>query len=373
MWRSVFLHDFPDQRVRSYESVDGALAPSSESLAVSVDPATRRGSLTLLAGEQFVWMPTEPLREIIGVSVRLRITGSVSGFVSMATFRITSGIECDLSIRRPVFGPSKPTDVAVRAGAGGAAFADAVPALGRPVDVRLDWHTSGQTRLWADGRLVGYHNAVSPGAALQIDRVAFGLPFPEPEEFHRQSRHFTVSRVFVRALARPDTLAGFSRLLPAAEPTVDDLLRKCRLTATSRLLATVDRLRAFMATAHQALTQPWTAPGGPDAGPFTAAATAAHLQATAAGAALVEMVRRGDYSSPDDFLCPFEAFLRVLHDALPSQFTALASELLDRPVVPEECRPVMEKALDPWREEYAPLISLLTDASARVRAVAEGA
>lgn len=373
MWRSIFLHEFPDLRIRSFDAIEGALAPPSAGLAVTRDATTGRGSVTLLAGEQFAFVPAQPLRDIIGVSMRMRVTGSVSGFVSTAVFRLSAGVDVDLQIRRPVFGPSKPTDVKVSASTGGAGFPSAVPALGRPVDVHVDWHTSGQTRVWADGRLVGYHNAVSPGAALQIDRVAFGLPFPEPEEFHRLSRRFTVSRVFVRALARPDTLAAFSRLLPPAEPTVDDLLRKCRLTATSRLLSTVDRLRAFMATAHQALTQPWSAPDGPDSGPFTAAAAEAHTHATAAGAALVEMMRRGDYARPDAFLCPFESFLRVLAAALPAQFSALASDLLDRPVVPEECRPVMEKALDPWRKEYAPLIDLLNAASARVRAIAEGA
>lgn len=373
MWRSLFLHEFPDLRIGSFDAIDGALSPPSESLEVTREAGTGRAGVTLLAGEQFAFAPAQPLREIIGVSMRLRVTGSVSGFVSMATFRLSAGVELDLSIRRPVFGPSKPTDVAVRAASAAAGFASAVPPLGRPVDVRLDWHTSGQTRLWADGRLVGYHPSLAPGAVLQIDRIAFGLPFAEPDEFHRLSRRFTVSRVFVRALARADTLAAFTHLLPKAEPTVDDLLRKCRITATSRLLATVDRLRAFMATAHQALTQPWTAVDGPDAGPFSPAAIDAHAHATAAGAALVQMMRRSDYSDPDAFLCPFDGLLRVLHDALPAQFAALASDLLDRPVVPEECRAVMEKSLDPWREEYAPLIDLLTAASARVRAVAEGA
>jgi hypothetical protein len=92
-----------------------------------------------------------------------------------------------------------------------------------------------------------------------------------------------------------------------------------------------------------------------------------------AGGALVDMMRRGDYSDPAAFLDPFENFLRILYDSLPAQFTALATELADRPVVPEECRIVMEKALDPSRDELTPLIDLLTAASDRVRAIAEGA
>jgi hypothetical protein len=373
MWRSVFQHEFPDRSIGNYQSIDGAISSASEAMLLETDPATGRRSLPLLAGETFEFAPAHPLRDIIGVSMRARLKGSVSGFVSTATFRLSAGIDLDLLIRKPVFGQSKPTDASVRVQSGHVAFPSSVPALGRFVDVRLDWHTSGQVRLSADGRLVAYHNNVDAGRVLQLDRVTFGLPFPEPEEFHRLSRRFSVNRVFVRALARPDTLGAFTQFLPKPEPTADDLLRKCRFIATGNVLKTVDRLRAFMAEAHQALTQPWTAPDGPPAGPFQQQAIDAHLLATAAGGALVDMMRRGDYSDPAAFLDPFEKFLRILYDTLPTQFTALATELADRPVVPEECRLVMEKALGSSRDELAPLIDLLAAASDRVRAIAEGA
>ena len=373
MWRSVFQHEFPDGGIGNYQSIDGAISPASRAMILESDAATGRRALPLLAGQMFVFTPTQPLRDIIGVSMRARVTGSVSGFVSTATFRLSAGIDLDLMIRRPVFGPSKPTDATVRVEGSQVAFPSAVPALGRYVDVRLDWHTSGQVRVWADDRLVAYHNGVGTGEVLQLDRVAFGLPFPEPEEFNKLARRFSVRRVFVRALARPDTLAAFTRFLPTAGASDDDLLRKCRFTATANVMKTVDRLRAFMGEAHQALTQPWSGPSGPPSGPFQPAATEAHVLATAAGGALVDMMRLGDYSNPAAFLDPFEQFLRILHDTLPTQFTALATELADRPVVPEECRLVMAKAFDPSRDELQPLIDLLSAASDRVRAIAEGA
>ncbi|GAA2003413.1 hypothetical protein [Microbacterium ulmi] len=373
MWRSVLLHEFPGRSIREFQSIGGAATAASQALTLEPDASSRRFVLPLLAGQLFEFVPAVPLRQIVGVSMRVRLTGSVAGFVSTALFRLSAGVELDLLIRRPVFGPSKPTDAAVRVGGAGAAFASSVPALGRPVDVRLDWHTSGQARLWADGRLVGYHNALAPGSVLEIDRVAFGLPGPQPEEFDRLARRFTVRRVFVRALARPDTMAAVVRALPKSEPTVDDLLIKCRFIARDNVLATVDRLRAFMALAHQTLTQPWSAPDGPASGPFQPAAVEAHALATAAGAAFSDFLRRPDSADAASFLDPFEAFLRILHDTLPAQFASLAADLRDRPVVPDECRLVMEKALDPLRGEFAPLIDLLTAASDRVRAIAEGA
>lgn len=372
MWRSVFQHEFPDPGIGNYQSIDGAISQASGAMLLEADPATGRRSLPLLAGETFEFVPAHPLRDIIGVSMRARLKGSVSGFVSTATFRLSAGIDLDLLIRKPVFGASKPTDASVRVESSHVAFTAAVPALGQFVGLRLDWHTSGQVRLWADGRLVAYHNNVGAGRVLQLDRVAFGLPFPEPEEFHRLSRRFSVNRIFVRALARPDTLAAFTRFLPKPEATADDLLRKCRFIATGNVLKTVDRLRAFMAEAQQVLSQPWTAPDGPATGPFRQQAIDAHELAIAAGGALIDMMRRGDYSDPATFLEPFEKFLRILHGTLPAQFSALASELANRPVVPEECRLVMEKALGPSRDELAPLIDLLAAASDRVRTIAEG-
>lgn len=370
MWRSVFLHEFPDPRIRSFQSLPGAVSPTTQALAL--EPAADRFALPLLAGQMFEFAPAQPLREIIGVSMRLRVKGSTSGFISSALFRFSAGVDLDLLIRRPRFSSSRPTDATVRAGAAGIDFPAALPTLDGFTDLRMDWHTSGQARVWADGRHVGYHNAVAPGAVLQLDRVAFGLPVPEPEEFHRLARRFTVTRVFVRALARPDTLAAFTRRLPAPADSDDDLLQKCRLIAQGNVLRTVDRLRAFMSQAHAALTRPWTAPGGPAAGPFEPAATEAHELAVAAGAALFDMMRTADYSAPEAFLVPFEAFLRILHDTLAAEFSSLAAELRDLPVVPEECRPVMTQALDAQRAELAPLIDLLTAASDRVRAVAEG-
>ncbi|HET6297172.1 MAG TPA: hypothetical protein VFG33_27550 [Kribbella sp.] len=69
----------------------------------------------------------------------------------------------------------------------------------RFAELRFDWHTSGKTYLRVDGRLVGYHDALSPGARLMIDDVAFGFlesvpPSPDPSN--------QIGRFFLRALRR---------------------------------------------------------------------------------------------------------------------------------------------------------------------------
>jgi hypothetical protein len=236
----------------------------------------------------------------------------------------------------------------------------------RFVEFRFDWHASGQARILADGRLVAYHNAVAPGALLNFDRVAFGMgnvapPAPQPL--------YHVARVFVRALARPDPLAHLSKLLPPAAATPD--VNRCRLRIIGRLLQVVDKLRAFMGNAHLAQSQPWTEQAGPASGPFRPEAVEAHALATAAAAALITMLRTGDFAAADGLLDPLGKFLRLLRDAQPQAFAALAAEIDAMEVVPEDCRAAFE-ASEEEKAAFAPVIELLARAEALVREIAGG-
>ena len=236
----------------------------------------------------------------------------------------------------------------------------------RYVEFRFDWHASGPARILADGRLVAYHNAVAPGALLNFDRVAFGMgnvtpPSPQPL--------YHLARVFVRALARPDPLAHLSKLLPQTAATPD--VNRCRLRIIGGLLQVVDKLRAFMGGTHASLSQPWTEHAGPASGPFRPEAVEAHALATTAAAALVTMLRTGDFAAADGFLDPLGKFLRLLRDAQPQAFAALAAEIEAMEVVPEDCRAAFE-ASEEERRAFAPIIELLEGAEALVRAIAGG-
>lgn len=235
-------------------------------------------------------------------------------------------------------------------------------------ELRFDWHTSGQARLSADGRLVAYHNAVAPGAQIAVDRVIFGLPgvLPEPLPI------YLVSRVFVRVLLRSDSLAMFSRLLPVVQGQVDDPGR-CRLRMMANLLRLLDRLRSFMTTFHLTTSRPWSQEGGPPQGPFNTEATQAHELAVKAGVELAEMLRTGEFSAPERFLEPFTQLLRILRSIQPSQFDALVTDIGATDIVPEGCRELLKSDPKKNRHTLAPLIALLSAAAERVRGVSEGA
>jgi hypothetical protein len=234
-------------------------------------------------------------------------------------------------------------------------------------DLRIDWHTSGQARLSANGRLVAYHNAAAPGATLNIDRIIFGQPGPPGAAVPR----YLVARVFVRVLLRSDSVAMFSRLLPVVKMAGDDVGR-CRLRTLGNLLRLLDRLRSFMANFHQTMSQPWSEANGPQQGPFTPESAEAYDLALAAGLELSRMLRTNDFSAPDRFLESLTRLLRILRAAQPTQFDALAAEIGAAEIVPEACQELLDDSREKNRQALDPIIALLEAASVRLRNIAGG-
>jgi hypothetical protein len=74
----------------------------------------------------------------------------------------------------------------------------------RFAELRFDWHTGGKTYLRVDGRLVGYHDALSRGARLTIADISFGSPDPSYElgGFFVRARYRRPLRSQVRRSAR---------------------------------------------------------------------------------------------------------------------------------------------------------------------------
>ena len=321
-------------------------------------------------------MLDEPLRDVIGLSCRVRVAypipnnglGHVQGF-PLLNFGFKASI---LSLARTHPLPDLSgieSAVGFLIGDPNQVSTSAVAILGSRsfTDVRVDWHTSGQARISIDGRLVGYNNALAPGTSFDIDRLSFGLPGEPPEPHAPQ---YQIARVFVRVLTRTDALVTLSRLLPKMPPGKER--GRCHLLVFANLLSLVDRLRPFMAAFHQAKSQPWTEKDGPPEGPFQSDAIQAHQLAITSMLALKEMLRTGDFSKPEAFLEPFTKFLRILRASQPDQFDALAAELFAADVVPEACRELLKSELEENRGDLDPIINLLEAATKRVQEIMRG-
>lgn len=365
MWHSVFLHEFIDHRLDNFQSLPGRPTTASFQLAPTPDPVTGANSILIRPGLAFDFRLTTPMTDIIGISCRVRMRYAVrQPDFSFAVASLGSGASLFLKTE------SNPTDV----GATLTSPAISINGSFSPfklvnlpdsyVDFRFDWHTSGQARIVQNGQLAAYRHGVAPGAAITVDRVVVGLPDLPPSPVIE----FRVSRVFVRVLSRTDALSIFSRLLPKLDVTLDDP-KKCRQAAIDGLLAMADKLRQFMGLVHASLTQSWSAQQGPAQGPFQAESVKAHALATKAGAELVAMLRNNDFSSPNRFLIPFVRFLRILRDTRPAEFQALAAELLETTVVPDDCKDSLAKQ---DLGALQPLIDLLQAASDQIKRLAGG-
>jgi hypothetical protein len=368
MWRSVFLHEFID-RIGNFQALPGRPTPPSFLLAPSDAVVPGVNAVAISRGSGFEHVLDAPLTEVVGVSARVRLIYPLNPQPPLFSV-VRLGGAAELLFwpqTHPLPDLSGTVALArVWVGSGFRNLGNVVLPANRYVEFRLDWHASGQARILADGRLVAYHNAVAPGAILGFDRVAFGMANVQPSSAQPL---YHVSRVFVRALSRPDALAHLSKLLPKVAPAPD--VNRCRLRIIGNALAVLHRLRAFMASVHASLSQPWTDQAGPAEGPFRPEAVEAHTSATAAVGALVAMLRTGDFAAPENFLEPFGRFLLIVRDAEPQAFAELASEIDAMVVVPEDCRAVFE-ATEEDKAAFGPIIKLLTQANDLVRTIAGG-
>lgn len=358
MWRSVLLHEFPDEDIRSLQALPGALTPASLALHPS------GGVVRITPISRFQYVLGEPLRDVIGVSCRLVVRYPFQGEAEPEPL-IRLGQAVQLSVQ-----PTSDSRMRVLVRVAGTELRIGLLAHFFPQFslLRFDWHTSGQASLSVDGQLIGYHNALSASARFAVADITVGR-HDGHESFTYQG--YEIGRLFVRTLAQSDCLAAFSRELPAVDIPNDDLFKRCRMRITVDLLGRLDRLRSFMTVVNQMLTHPWPDVTRPAGQPSFPEATLVHDLAMAAVAALWGMLRSDDFARSDDFLAPFTQLLEILHRARPDEFGQLAAELRQAPVVPKACREIIDSALEQGRHSFGPLLALFAEADERITRIAE--
>ena len=373
MWRSIFLHEFLDTNIRNFQALAGSPTPDSLMLTPIPSPPLPTNAVHITPGRGFEYVLDQPLDQVIGVSgtVRIKYPAEPRAHHPASVMKIGDTVEFRIgfvSLVDPAMGFfSRPAFLGI------GQFQTELGTLSlwpdRFHEIRFDWHSSGQVHLMQDGKLVGYQNAAAPGVQLNVGHIVVGKPAPEPG---RPDPNYMIGKVFVRVLRRPDSLADFSKLHPPIPFPHPEDFQRCQLATINTLMAMGDKLRQFMALFHQNYSQPWSSASGPAEGPFEPEAIAAHEFAIQAASQFARIVQTGDFSTADTFLEPFEKFLRILHDAQPAEFTALAEEIINTTAVSNECAELFQSIREKHKETLGPMVDLLAKANDRVRDIAGG-
>ena len=356
MWRSVLLHEFRDRNIRSVQALPGSVIAASPALA----PAD--GMVSVRPGRGFQYRLADPLTEVVGVSCRVRFRFPFQGTTNAARL-----VALQPSFELFVHGTTHGV-IRVRARVGQAVVELADPFITDPafMDLRFDWHTTGQAFLRVDNELVGYQNQYMPGGRFQVTDVAFGLLDVDPAI---PTPRYDLAKVFIRALARIDTTAALSRDLPIVDVAPTDQFARCRQIILKNAMARLDDLRAFMGLVHQTLSQPWSA--GDQGDPFTEPAIKAHALALTCGSEMHRMMRAQTFTDAAVFLSSFSDLLRILRDARPDQFGQLTDRLVAPLDLPNECLQLIQTARKS-APALEPLLELLDAVGASIQQIADG-
>src|SRR5688572_6316367 len=73
MWRSVFLHEFIDGDIRNFQAIAGNATPASLSLDPVANPPSPGRTVLISPGRGFEYTLQDPMRQVIGVSARMRL------------------------------------------------------------------------------------------------------------------------------------------------------------------------------------------------------------------------------------------------------------------------------------------------------------
>jgi len=360
VWRSVFLHEFPDGDPANLHAVPGALSVLPDGLVVKPTPEPADRGFLAAPGRSLGYRFAEPFDDVIGVDLSIDLLVPLQpGLGRFFVPLISLGDDAvELSMR---FGPAQ---LILRVDESNMRIEPSLP-LGQTTRFRVRWHTHGQIHLWHEGVLRAYQPGFAAGRTLAIDQLVVG-GLPATPILPR----FRARRIYLKLLRRDDARRELDRhvsLDVSCQPASE-----CAEHVRVLQEELVSRTRVFMAGIVSKLTTSWRE--GEDPGPFSAEAVAAHDAAVGAAEAFGAFLDTCEQGAADTFLQRIGEFFDILAAADPAGYAELLSDLAARAeTVDQVCRRTLEPVHAANAETLQPLVQVLQEMGQRMQNAGSGA
>lgn len=262
VWKSIFLHEFPDGDLTNLHAVPGEVAVSPGGPLVGPPPEPGERGFSVHPGRTISYALADPLAEVIGVDVSLDVDLRPQPGQAFPLLSIDGGaVELSLSRLRFAFiGPELRGFTRLAFAVGDERievdleFSDL-----ETLRLRARWHTHGQGQIWQQGTLRAYEPGFAAGRRLALGRLVGGGPegvIVDPGGL------FRARRVYWKALREDDARATIDDHLPLDERYLKPT--PCAERVRALFVEATSRSREFMTGVVSALTTSWRdgQPGG---------------------------------------------------------------------------------------------------------------
>lgn len=349
MWRSIFVHEFIDHDFENFHAIEGDIEPGSTPFTTILASDATYRAIRVRPNQRFAYAFLPHPTEIVGISVKLDIH-LLANDDNVLIPILQLGSAMTLSVQPISFTTINKVlflEADVVATVDGTSYT--LGKMGFPyrgfVTLRVDWHTSGQLRLYENNRLIGYHNAAAAGLKLEVTRLSFGLP----AGVNKYVPSFWVRRLTCRVMSDQDSLRKVLEWLPDLDLGDDDpMFERCRFLYQRQTAQNLDAFRDFMHQIHLATSTVWNN-GSASPSPFSSASQEAHTLALETLQAFRELVSEGDinekgkFKDAKVFLESFYTFLLKLRSIAPAEFDQLAKQLITEAEREDPCRDKVDK------------------------------
>jgi len=365
VWKSIFLHEFLDDDLLNFIATDGTLITSP-----FLPVMTRHGNqpstfaAQIMHDKWFRFELAEPFEKVIGIDVTFSIS------IPINNISIGPGAQQLISIGqlfyiRVIKGPNNPghtsspawLQVISEVGQSPGTFAPFIYEKEKFSNLRINWRTSGQLRIWYNGKLVAFYNNFAAQQKFNIGHIVIG----HPEDNVISTDYVEMSHIYLKLLREDDALRRVAKEFPV-QYCEDPRLERCTKMLQAKQLEIMDLFRSFMSKFIRKTTAAsWQADNEGPESPFTKEANIAHEVATKSFLSFLKFLKEPSDINRKHFLNLIGQFFNILFTTAPDEYAAFLKKLEQYQYVDAECRKYAGQIFDQNRAKLEPIQQLIIE------------